>query len=45
MAVDECCGSVVFAEQTAVDVVEPVSRDKSVPAGGTREALWGNREE
>lgn len=39
MAVDECCGSVVFAEQAAVDVVKPVTRDQSVPAGGTCETL------
>lgn len=39
MAVDECCGSVVFAEEAAVDVVEPISRDEPVPAGGTRETL------
>lgn len=39
MAVDECCGSVVFAEQTAVDVVEPVPRNEPVPAGGTCETL------
>lgn len=39
MAVDECCGSVVFAEQAAVDVVEPVTGDEPVPAGRTRETL------
>lgn len=39
MAVDERCGSVVFAEQAAVDVVEPISRDEPVPAGGTCETL------
>lgn len=39
MSVDECCGSVVFAEQAAVDVVEPVPGDQPVPAGGTRETL------
>lgn len=39
MAVDECCGSVVFAEQAAVDVVEPVPGDEPVPAGGTCETL------
>lgn len=40
MAVDECCGSVVFAEQAAVDVVEPIPGDEPVPAGGTCETLW-----
>lgn len=39
MAVDECCGSVVFAEQAAVDVVKPVTRDQPVPAGRTCETL------
>lgn len=39
MAVDECCGSVVFAEQAAVDVVKPVSRDQPVPTGRTCETL------
>lgn len=39
MAVDECCGSVVFAEEAAVDVVEPVPGDEPVPAGGTCETL------
>jgi len=39
MAVDECCGSVVFAEEAAIDVVEPVPGDKPVPAGGTCETL------
>lgn len=43
MAVDECCGSVVFAEQAAVDVVEPVPRDEPVPAGGTCETLQGGQ--
>lgn len=41
MAVDECCGSVVFAEQAAVDVVKPIPGDESVPAGGTCETLRG----
>lgn len=41
MAVDERCGSVVFTEQAAVDVVEPVSGDEPVPAGGTCETLQG----
>lgn len=41
MTVDECCGSVVFAEQAAVDVVEPVPGDEPVPAGGTCETLQG----
>lgn len=41
MAVDECCGSVVFTEQAAVDVVEPIPGDEPVPAGGTCETLWG----
>ena len=41
MAVDECCGSVVFAEQAAIDVVEPIPGDEPVPAGGTCETLWG----
>lgn len=49
MAVDECCGSVVFAEQAAVDVVEPVPGNKPVPAGGTCETLrrgrWGTERE
>lgn len=48
MAVDERCGSVVFAEQAAVDVVEAISGDESVPAGGTCETLrwrgWTERE-
>lgn len=39
MAVDERRGSVVFTEQAAVDVVEPVPRNQAVPAGGTRETL------
>lgn len=39
MAVDERCGSVVFAEQAAVDVVEPIPGDEPVPAGGTCETL------
>lgn len=39
MAVDERRGSVVFAEQAAVDVVEAISGDESVPAGGTCETL------
>lgn len=39
MAVDERCGSVVFAEQAAVDVVEPVPGDEPVPTGGTCETL------
>lgn len=39
MAVDECSGSVVFTEQAAIDVVEPVPRNKPVPAGGTCETL------
>lgn len=41
MAVDECRGSVVFAKQAAVDVVEPIPGDEPVPAGGTCEALRG----
>ena len=45
MSVDECCGSVVFAEQAAVDVVEPVPGDQPVPAGGTRETLRGGGSE
>lgn len=45
MSVDECCGSVVFAEQAAVDVVEPVPGDQPVPAGGTRETLRGGGRE
>lgn len=45
MAVDERCGSVVFAEQAAVDVVEPIPGDKPVPAGGTRETLRGSERE
>lgn len=40
MAVDESRGSVVFAEQAAVDVVESISGNQSVPAGGARETLW-----
>lgn len=45
MAVDECCGSVVFTEQAAVDVVEPVPGHEPVPAGGTCETLeWQDRE-
>lgn len=39
MAVDERCGSVVFTEQAAVDVVEPIPGDQPVPAGGTCETL------
>lgn len=39
MAVDERRGSVVFAEQAAVDVVEPIPGDEPVPAGGTCETL------
>lgn len=39
MAVDERRGSVVFAKQAAVDVVEPIPRNEPVPAGGTCEAL------
>lgn len=39
MAVDECCGSVVFAEQAAVDVVKPIPGDESVPTGRARETL------
>lgn len=39
MAVDERRGSVVFAEQAAVDVVESISGNQSVPAGGARETL------
>lgn len=39
MAVDESCGSVVFAEEAAVDVVEPVPGDEPVPAGGACETL------
>lgn len=39
MAVDERRGSVVLAEQAAVDVVEAVTRDQAVPAGGARETL------
>lgn len=37
--IDEGGGSVVFAEQAAVDVVEPVARHQTVPAGGACEAL------
>lgn len=44
MAVDECCGSVVFAEEAAVDVVEPVPGDEPVPAGGTCKTLWTQKE-
>lgn len=44
MAVDERRGSVVFAEQAAVDVVEPIPGDQPVPAGGTRETLQKRRE-
>lgn len=40
VTVDESRGSVVFAEQAAVDVVEPISGNQSVPAGGARETLW-----
>lgn len=43
MAVEEWCGSVVFTEQGAVDVVEPVPWDEPVPAGGTCETLQGWR--
>lgn len=39
MSVDERCGSVVFAEEAAVDVVEAISRDEAIPAGGTCETL------
>lgn len=39
MAVDECCGSVVFTEQAAVDVVKAVPGDETIPAGGTCETL------
>lgn len=39
MSVDERCGSVVFTEEAAVDVVEAVSGDQAIPAGGTRETL------
>lgn len=45
MAVDECCGSVVFAEQAAVDVVEPIPGDEPVPAGGTCETLQEGRKD
>lgn len=41
MAVDERRGSVVFAEQAAVNVVKPIPGDQLVPAGGTRETLRG----
>lgn len=41
MAVDERCGSVVFAEQAAVDVVKPIPGDESVPTGRARETLQG----
>lgn len=43
MAVDERCGSVVFAEEAAVDVVEPIPGNEPVPAGGTRETLWDRK--
>lgn len=43
MAVNERCGSVVFTEQAAVDVVKPISGDESVPAGGTCETLRGRK--
>lgn len=45
MAVDERRGSVVFAEQAAVDVVEPIPGDEPVPAGGTCETLRGGQRE
>ena len=41
MSVDECCGPVVFTEQTAVDVVETVAWQQPVPTGGAGEALGG----
>lgn len=44
MTVDECCGSVVFAEEAAIDVVEPVPGNEPVPAGGTCETLWRGRQ-
>lgn len=40
VAVDERRGSVVFTEQAAVDVVESISGNQSVPAGGACETLW-----
>lgn len=45
MAVDECCGSVVFTEQAAVDVVKAVPGDETIPAGGTCETLHRDIEE
>ena len=41
MSVDECSGTVVFTEQTAIDVVETVAWQQPVPTGGAGEALWG----
>lgn len=41
MAVYECCRSVVFAEQAAVNVVKSIPRDKPVPTGGTCKTLRG----
>lgn len=45
MSVDERRWSVLFAEEAAVDVVESISGDEPVPAGGTRETLRKKQDE
>lgn len=43
MAIYECCRSVVFTEQAAVNIVKSIPGDKPVPTGGTCKTLGGGR--